>query len=106
MAWFSDYTEAPEIILEESKTSKYVLIIEWGGYDESDPLPKWKHTITSRKIKRPCLTYSAAQSALTFYQAQEDTTAIMRRVDASGQYEVEATTQTEEFTYEGESEEI
>lgn len=96
MAWFSDYTEAPVVILESDSSETYL----WMFVSPTETPPKWKHKITRAKKQIKCLTYEAAIAAQTFYQNQPNTSAHVRRVDDTGQYAVEIDEESHEFTEE------
>lgn len=101
MAWLEDFAESPEVVIEESKAVNFCTFVQLGGGGTS-AFPKWQHTLTTTKLKRTCLTLSAAQAAVAFYNAQKDTSAVARRADPSGQYEVEAVVMVHTFEYKGE----
>lgn len=98
MGWLSDYTEAPVVILENDSSETYM----WMFYDANETPPKWKHKISRQKKQIRALTYDAALAAQTFYNNQPNTSALVRRVDDTGQYAVEINTETHDFTEETE----
>lgn len=85
MAWFSDYSASPKITIEKGFAS--------GSFSMPgaalDTVKGWNWTRTTEKFVIKALTEDAAFAALQFYKAQDRTTAIMRRVDDSGQFMVE-----------------
>ena len=95
MAWLTNYGDAPTIVIEKTQVTNYLVMPGW------NITFKWKHVLTTLKFQRTCLTQTAAESALAYYNAQTGTSAIMRRVDASAQYVVEVNQETYTFTEEG-----
>lgn len=85
MAWLDDFQNAPAITTEQAQfTNTFTMV-----YGDPPQQRQWTSTYIGTKRLIRCLTLTAAQAAYVFYNSQKHTTAIIRRLDDSGQYGVE-----------------
>jgi hypothetical protein len=92
MGWFTDYTAAPIVIHEQANVLQTFSMM-WGDPPDVQTM-QWQYRVVFTRKSLRCLTYEAAQTAFTFYNAQTGVVAVIKRLDETGQYGLDITEET------------